>query len=84
MGQAFASFFAFIIAFFRAGESLGNTANNLASWAEESSAVFKEEASHKRGIVQITNNHERKLLLNKLAAEGVDITPIQRSIIQAP
>lgn len=48
MGQAFTSFFAFIVQLFSAAEKGASAVNNLTTWADESSKVFVDEARHKR------------------------------------
>lgn len=48
MGQAFAAFFAFVIQLFSAAEKGASAINNLATWADEASGVFVDEARHNR------------------------------------
>lgn len=48
MGAAFNAFFQFIIQLFSAAEKGASAVNNLATWADESSAVFVDEARHNR------------------------------------
>lgn len=48
MGQAFTAFFAFIIQLFSAAEKGASALNNLATWADESTGTFTDEARHNR------------------------------------
>lgn len=48
MGQAFTAFFAFIIQLFGAAEKSASALNNLATWADEASGTFTDEARHNR------------------------------------
>lgn len=48
MGQAFNAFFMFLQQLFSAAEKGASAINNLATWADESSAVFVDEARFNR------------------------------------
>lgn len=48
MGQAFNQLFAALFMLFSAAEKGASTLNNLATWGDESSAVFVDEARHSR------------------------------------
>ena len=48
MGQAFNAMFAALFMFFSATEKAASAINNLATWADESSGVFVDEARHNR------------------------------------
>lgn len=48
MGQAFNAMFAALFMFFSATEKAASAVNNLATWADESSGVFVDEARHTR------------------------------------
>ncbi len=48
MGQAFNAFFMFLFQLFGAAEKGASAINNLATWADESSGVFVDEARHNR------------------------------------
>lgn len=65
MGQAFTAFFAFIIQLFSAAEKGASALNNLATWADESTGTFTDEARHKR---QVRINE-------MLAEEGITALP---------
>lgn len=45
-----AAFFTMLTTFFQAGEKVAKATDNLAGWAEESSAAFYDEAKHNRAI----------------------------------
>ena len=66
MGAFFASLFKFFISFFEAGEKLGESLNNLADWAKQSSAVFVEEAASDREIKRLQNQAKREALMAEL------------------
>lgn len=48
MGQAFNAMFKFFFMMFSAAEKGASAVNNLATWADESSGVFVDEARHSR------------------------------------
>lgn len=48
MGHAFTALFAFFTQLFSAAEKSASAFNNLATWADESSGVFVDEARHNR------------------------------------
>ena len=48
MGQAFNAMFAFFFMMFSAAEKGASAVNNLATWADESSGVFVDEARFNR------------------------------------
>lgn len=48
MGQAFNALFAALFMFFSATEKAASAVNNLATWADESSGVFVDEARFSR------------------------------------
>ena len=63
MIQMFKQLFAMFTMFFSAGEKLGKTADNLATWAEESSGAFADQARIERAHkLAIANNTVPKKL----------------------
>lgn len=66
MGKLFSSLFAMLTSIFSAGEKLGNTAGNLATWAEEASGTFADEARADRQLAIIKNSQKRQALMNEL------------------
>lgn len=50
MINMFKQFFAALASFFSAAEKLGNSANNLAEWAEESTAAVRDKAREDRKL----------------------------------
>lgn len=66
MGKLFASLFAMLSSIFTAGEKLGNTAGNLATWAEEASGTFADEARADREIAVMKSAKKRELLRAEL------------------
>lgn len=50
MGQAFNAFFAFIIQLFTAAEKGASALNNVATWADESTGQFVDDARHTRAM----------------------------------
>lgn len=48
MINTFKQFFAMLSSFFAAAEKIGNSANNLAEWAEESTASIRDQARSQR------------------------------------
>ena len=69
MGQAFTALFSMLASFLRAGEKLGNSAENLAGVAEEASAALMEEAREDRKLKLIAAQQKRAELEQKLMAK---------------
>lgn len=72
MGKVFTAFFAFIIQLFSAAEKGASALNNLATWADESTGKFTDEARHERN----------KAVAAMLAEEGITELPkaVQRTV----
>lgn len=70
MGQAFTAFFAFIIQLFGAAEKSASALNNLATWADEASGTFTDEARHNR-------NERVKEMMAKAKITELPSTPIK-------
>lgn len=50
MGQAFNAFFAFIVQVFSALEKFASAFNNVATWSDESTGQFVDDARHTRAM----------------------------------
>lgn len=75
MGQVFTAFFAFIIQLFSAAEKAASSINNIATWADESTATFTDEARHNRQV-------RIKAMLEE---EGIDALPkAEKKTVVAP
>jgi hypothetical protein len=75
MGQVFTAFFAFIIQLFSAAEKMASSINNVATWADESTATFTDEARHNRQV----------RIKAMMAEEGISELPkAERKTVAAP
>ena len=78
MGQVFTALFAFLTQLFSAAEKTASSLNNLATWADEASGTFTDEARHNRNMrvqammkeqgIDALPKEPVKALKNKLAA----------------
>lgn len=64
MGQAFNAFFAFIVQLFTAAEKFASTINNVATWTEESSGQFVDDARHTRAM-KLKGNMKEEIAADK-------------------
>ena len=74
MGHAFTALFAFFTQLFSAAEKGASALNNLATWADESSGTFTDEARY--------NRNERIKEMQKKAA--ITALPSAAEVAQVP
>lgn len=64
MGQAFNAFFAFIVQVFSALEKFASAFNNVATWSDESTGQFVDDARHTRAM-KLKGNMKEEIAADK-------------------